>query len=400
MLIANNSPSKKMKSAEYIALSACTMTLTALGIDVMLPAFAEVRLHFGLDGDSTETAQIISLFFMGQVAQIIFGTLSDRFGRLPIMRIGFPLYIIGGIAAAFAPSMETMLAARFVAGMGASAVFMITVAGVRDRFVGNDMARIMSMVFTIFLFTPVLAPFLGMAILSVSSWRTVFLSAPLFGIVVFIWSFRLEESHPTDKRVPLRWQTFRNAAVMVLTNRRFLRYTTITTLLFTGLSSWVASSERIVSEIYGKPELFAWIFASIRLLMSLTTLMNVRLTTMFGARLTIKGLLISYTCAGVILLLLTAWQGDPPNITSFFILIALLLSINLAVEPNSSALALEPMGDMTGFASSVYGTTFFFVGATLGTIPSSLMVEGIYPLVISMLGIGVITTIIAFTDTD
>src|SRR5690606_33445884 len=114
--------------------------------------------------DSTETAQIISFFFMGQVAQIIFGTLSDRFGRLPIMRIGFPLYIIGGIAAAFALSMETMLAARFVAGMGASAVFMITVAGVRDRFVGNDMARIMSMVFTIFLFTPVLAPFLGMAI--------------------------------------------------------------------------------------------------------------------------------------------------------------------------------------------------------------------------------------------
>src|SRR5687768_13672627 len=178
----------KMRSAEFIALSACTMTLTALGIDIMLPAFAELREHFGLRPESTAPAQIISFFFMGQVVQIIFGALSDRFGRLPILRVGFPLYILGGIAAAFAPTLELMLAARFVAGIGASAVFMTTIAGVRDRFVGDQMARTMSLIFTIFLFTPVYAPFLGMAILSVSSWQMVFLTPPLFAVIVFLWS--------------------------------------------------------------------------------------------------------------------------------------------------------------------------------------------------------------------
>src|SRR5690606_4044329 len=118
----------------------------------------------------------------------IFGTLSDRFGRLPILRVGFPLYIIGGIIAAFAPNLELMLAARFVAGMGASALFMTTIASVRDRFVGDQMARIMSLIFTIFLFTPVLAPFIGSAILSVSSWQIVFLTPPLFAVVIFLWS--------------------------------------------------------------------------------------------------------------------------------------------------------------------------------------------------------------------
>src|ERR1044071_709024 len=108
----------KMKPAEFIALSACTMTLTALGIDIMLPAFAELRKSFGFNPDSTVTAKIISFFFMGQMAQLIFGTLSDRFGRLSILRVGFPLYIIGGIAAAFAPTLGIMLAARFVAGGG------------------------------------------------------------------------------------------------------------------------------------------------------------------------------------------------------------------------------------------------------------------------------------------
>src|SRR5688572_17554105 len=111
----------KMRPAEFISLSACTMMLTALGIDIMLPAFAELRVHLGLKPESTATAQIISFFFMGQIAQIIFGALSDRFGRLVILRVGFPLYIIAGIAAAYAPSLGLMLAARFVAGMGASA---------------------------------------------------------------------------------------------------------------------------------------------------------------------------------------------------------------------------------------------------------------------------------------
>jgi DHA1 family bicyclomycin/chloramphenicol resistance-like MFS transporter len=124
---------------------------------------------------------------MGQVAQIIFGIFSDRFGRLSILRIGFPLYIIGGIAAAFAPNIPLMLAARFIAGVGASAVFTTSIAGVRDRFVGDEMARVMSLVFTIFLFTPVLAPFLGIAVLSISSWQMVFLTPPFLAVLVLLW---------------------------------------------------------------------------------------------------------------------------------------------------------------------------------------------------------------------
>src|SRR4051812_4027379 len=145
----------KMKTAEFITLSACTMMLTALGIDIMLPVFGEIRKHFNLGENSNATAQIVVFFFLGQIAQIIFGVLSDRFGRLAILRIGFPLYIIAGIAATFAPGMNIMFAARFLAGVGASAVFMTTIAGVRDRFVGDHMARILSLIFTIFLSTPV-----------------------------------------------------------------------------------------------------------------------------------------------------------------------------------------------------------------------------------------------------
>lgn len=387
-----------MKPAEFIALSACTMMLTALGIDIMLPAFAELRGDLGLSPESTETSKIISFFFMGQVAQLIFGALSDRFGRLAVLHIGFPLYIISGIAATFAPDLSLMLAARFLAGMGASAVFMTTIAGVRDRFVGDQMARIMSLVFTIFLFTPVLAPFLGLAIISVSSWQMVFLTPPLFAVLVFFWSLRLEESLPPDQRSALNWSSIGNTIRKVISNGVFMRYTLVATLLFTALSSYVASSEHIIGEIYGEPQLFAWIFAGIGLLMSLCSLLNSRLSSKYGARRSIKGLLIVYCIISSLLLLFTFISGDPPDMLILFIGLALLLAVNLAVEPNSSALALEPMGNMAGMASAIYGTFFFFIGAALGAVISHFLVDGVFLLVFSFFMAGVISVMLVYSD--
>ncbi len=388
----------KMKQGEFIALSASSMTLTALGIDIMLPAFAELRTDFNLDSHSTETAKIISFFFLGQITQIIFGTLSDRFGRLPILRIGFPLYIIGGIAAAFAPSLSLMLVARFIAGIGASAVFMTTVAGVRDRFAGNKMARIMSLIFTIFLFTPVVAPFLGAAILHLFSWQMVFLTPPLFALIVFLWSLRLEESLPKRKRISLDFSSIGKSLGHVLRNRTFLRYTAIATLLFTALSSYVASSEHIIGELYGKPSLFPWIFGCMGLLMALSTFANSYISAKYGARRALKSLLLIYTLVAAGLVILTISFGNPPHMLLFFTAVTLMMSINLAVEPNSSALALEPLGNVAGIASSVYGTIFFSIGATLGSIISNLMRSSVSPLVISYLVIGISGLFLALND--
>ncbi|NML22903.1 multidrug effflux MFS transporter [Pseudoflavitalea sp. G-6-1-2] len=388
----------KMKPAEFIALSACTMALTALGIDIMLPAFAALRTEFGLSHESTETSKIISFFFMGQIAQLIFGILSDRYGRLAILRLGFPLYIVCGLIAAFAPNLEVMLAARFLAGVGASAVFMTTIASVRDRFVGNQMARIMSLIFTIFLFTPVLAPFAGAAILHVFSWKAVFLTPPLFAMIVFVWSLRLEESLPKEKRIPPDWKSISRTVKSVLSNRVFLRYTAITTMLFTALSSYVSSSEHIIGDIYKRPDLFVWVFAGGGLAASLCTLLNSKLSSRYGARVVIKWLLCFYSLASAALLINTIVFGDPPFMPVFFTAIALLLGLNLAVEPNSSALALEPLGNAAGIASSLYGTSFFFIGAGLGSLISHFLRSNILPLVLSFFVLGLIATFLAFTD--
>jgi DHA1 family bicyclomycin/chloramphenicol resistance-like MFS transporter len=282
--------------------------------------------------------------------------------------------------------------------MGASAVFMTTIAGVRDRFVGDEMARMMSLILTIFLFTPIYAPFLGMAILSAASWQMVFLTPPLFAVVVFLWSLRLEESLPREQRVSLNWIGIGQSIRNVISNRTFLRYTSVTTILFAALSSYVASSEYIVGEIYDRPELFAWIFAGIGLMMSLCALTNSRLSSRYGARVTLRWLLIIYTAVAGLLLCYTFIFGDPPNMLLFFIAVGIMMAINLAIEPNSSALAMEPMGNMAGMASAIYGTSFFFIGASLGSVISLLMVNGVFPLVASFFVIGLITLLLVFSD--
>jgi MFS transporter, DHA1 family, multidrug resistance protein len=385
-----------MKSREYVALTACSMVLTALGIDIMLPVFGALRVHFNLPPQSTATAQIVMFFFMGQMAQIIFGVMSDRFGRLAILRIGFPLYAIGGIAAAFATSLEWMCAMRFIAGVGASAVFMTSIAGVRDRYVGDEMAKIMSLIFTFFLFTPVFAPFLGWLILSVSNWQIVFLTPPVFAILIFIWSLRLEESLPADKRTVLDWKTIRQSLAQVLVDRSFVTYTLMTTLLFTSLSVYVSSSEHIVGEIYGKPQLFIWLFSGMGLIMSISSFYNSKIIARFGAVKSVRMLMVLYVAIAFVLLACTLIQGDPPSMVVFFIGITALMSVNIAIEPNSSALALQGMGDVAGLASSVYGTAFFLIGSILGSIISAMMEVSVMPLVISFFGLGLVSIFLVF----
>lgn len=374
---------KKVSRIEFIAMMACIELLTALSIDIMLPTFADIRVHFGLSSESTATARLVTFFFMGQFCQLIFGPLADKYGRIPVLRTGFLLFLVGCIGGAFAPDIIWLSAARFVMGMGSSAMFVSVLACVRDRFVGNEMAQTMSLILTIFLIAPVLAPLLGAAILSVSNWQVVFLTPAAFALVFFIWSLRLPESAPAEGRKTTDVFGLVKSFRAVFSNRQFMRYTAITTVLFAAFISYVGSSERIVGTLYGKPDLFVYIFGTIGFCMSVFTFINSRLVEKFGAKRTLRGLLFVYATGATILLVLTVSSQAPLPIFVLFGIIGLLQSINVAIEPNSSSLALEPMGDKAGMAASIYGTAYLVIGAFLGSIIDSLLVHSTTPLAVA-----------------
>lgn len=374
---------KSISRTEFIAMMACIELLTALSIDIMLPTFDAVRQAFHLGAESTATARLVTFFFMGQFSQLLFGPMADRYGRIPVLRIGFVFFISGCIATVLVPSMFWLLIARFFMGIGSAAMFVCVLACVRDRFAGDEMARTMSLIMTIFLIVPVLAPLLGAAILSITNWKVVFLTPALFAIVFALWSLRLPESVPVDGRKNASllavFQSFRE----VFSNKTFVRYVSITTILFAAFISYVGSSERIVGTLYHRPELFVYIFGAIGFCMSIFTFINSRLVRWFGAYQVLSVLLCVYVSLAVLLLVLTLNSETPINLFVLFTVVGLLQSINVAIEPNSSSLALEPMGNKAGMAASIYGTAYLVVGAFGGSLIDSLLVHSVVPLTIA-----------------
>ncbi|MBK6978468.1 MAG: Bcr/CflA family efflux MFS transporter [Cytophagaceae bacterium] len=383
-------------SREFIVFTSCSIVLTALGIDIMLPAFSEVRKHFGIVSETSQTANIITFFFMGQITQIFFGYLTDRLGRLPILRMGILLYILSGIAVVLSPSLTIIFFFRFTAGMGAAAVFMTSIACVRDRFSGDEMAKTMSFVMAIFLFTPVIAPALGAWILHFSTWKVVFLVPPIFAVLVFLWSFRMPESHPAERRSVAGFGETMQKIKSILKDGRFLNYVTIATIIFSILSSWVSSSERIIGEFYQSPGLFPLIFGSMGLLMAAFSYINSYLSRKLGAKKSLKLFLILYFIFSAIMVLGAISQDHQPSLLFFFIMIAFLMAFTTAADPNSSALALEHMGDKAGLAASVYGTIFFFVGSGIGAIISARLTDNITPLAISALIVSSVSLVLNY----
>ena len=192
-----------MGQREFIVLISMLMALTALAIDLMLPAFGAMRESFGLAEGSSAVAPVVTVFLLGLgVGQPLWGPLSDAVGRKRILWIGLLIYGVAAAGAALAPSLALLLAWRFLGGLGAGAVRVVALGTVRDRSRGEAMARIMSYVMAVFILVPVVAPALGSIILGVASWHATFWVLVACALATATWSLRLPESLPVELRIP------------------------------------------------------------------------------------------------------------------------------------------------------------------------------------------------------
>ncbi|MEX2421441.1 MAG: MFS transporter, partial [Actinomycetota bacterium] len=208
------------------------MALTALGIDLMLPLFPAMRGDLGLAPDSTAVAGLITAYFLGLASgQLVYGPLSDRFGRRPVLLAGFAIYGLGALAAALAPAMSWLLVARFVWGFGAAGPRVITMAIVRDTFEGEQMSRAMSTIMAIFILVPVIAPSIGAALGGVVGWRWLFALCMVAGTLVAVWSRRLPETLAAEHRLELRFGRLGQAARVVGGNRVTVGYALALTVM-------------------------------------------------------------------------------------------------------------------------------------------------------------------------
>jgi MFS transporter, DHA1 family, multidrug resistance protein len=310
---------------EFVALMACAMALAALSIDVVLPAFEEIRTDFGLPGDSNQTAAIVSIFFLGMaVAQIPFGLLADRLGRKRTLTIGLTVFVVGAVGSATASTIEGVLAFRFVWGLGAAAPRVVSLSVVRDIYQGDGMARVMSFIAGVFILVPVVAPGLGAILLRVTDWRFLFWLCAAAGVGIWLWMLRLPETLPPERRMErLRLGPVIKAARLVVTDRQAVGYTIGLTFVFGAFISYLGSSELIWETVYGRGDQFPIIFGALAAVIGLSMVSNAALVPRFGARRIIHGALFAYVVTAGIALVVALATGGTPNFWLFMVLLAL-----------------------------------------------------------------------------
>src|SRR5690606_10815188 len=167
---------------EFIALIAALMAVNALAIDVMLPALPYMGEALGISNEN-ERQFVVSAYMLGMgIAVLAFGPLTDRFGRRAPLLIGVGIYVVAAIVAAFAPNFTILLVLRFIQGMGAASVRVISQAVVRDRYSGREMAEVMSLTFMVFMAIPIIAPGIGQVLLLTGPWQSLFLFMGIFAL--------------------------------------------------------------------------------------------------------------------------------------------------------------------------------------------------------------------------
>jgi len=386
-----NSPASvsDLGNTQFIALLAFVMALGALGIDLMLPVFDEIRAHFGLAKEATDVAQIVTVYFLGMASgQVVYGPFADRFGRRPVLYAGLAIYTIAAVGSALAPTLPLMLAGRFLWGVGAAGPRVVGIAIVRDVYEGDAMARVMSFIMAVFVIVPILAPSVGALISAFGPWQLVFWFCAVYAVAVGSWSLRLSETLAVENRRQLRLRPILDAARQIFTTRRSLGYTFAMAFLFGGFTSYLASSELIVGGIYGRPALFPFIFGGAAMVMGSAMLFNARYVGRLGAVTIVRVAVRAYMALSMGLLLVTVVSGGKPPFWIAIVWVTAVLVMHSTMIPNVNTIALEPLGHVAGMASAVIGTMSLSGGALLGTLIDRNLSTTITPLVLGFVVYG------------
>jgi MFS transporter, DHA1 family, multidrug resistance protein len=378
---------------QTIALLAGLMALNALAIDAMIPALPDIGAELGVGTDNLRQLVVLAYFFGFGVGQIFWGPMADRFGRKPILASGVALYAAFGLLCAIAGSFELLIAGRIAMGASAAVTRVLVTAMVRDLFEGEEMARVMSLVFMVFMLVPMLAPNIGQLILLVADWRAIFFLLASYGAIIWLWSFlKLPETLHPEFRQALNageiWQNVKQAA----TDRLSLGYTLALTAVFGGLTAYIASIQQIVADVFDSGRLIGLVFAAVAAPMAIASWGNSRVVGRLGLRRTGHLGLMAFVIVTLVHALIAEFTAEP--LWLFMVMMALTFVTFAFTTSNFGTLAMSNMAPIAGTASSFQGVTGTIGGATIGTIIGQMFDGTQLPFLLGLAGCGTLALVL------
>jgi DHA1 family bicyclomycin/chloramphenicol resistance-like MFS transporter len=346
------------------------VAFTPLAVDMYLASLPTLAQRFAAAPGAVQLT--LAAFFVGlSIGQFFFGPIVDRFGRKPPLFVGGAVYVLASFGCAFAPSIEALIALRFVQALGGCVTMVVSRAVVRDLFQPREAARVLSMLMLVMGVAPILAPLLGGHLLIWFGWPSIFLVLGTYGAIILAVAWRwLPETRPAGT-APLSFASALRNYAAVLSDRRFLGYTLGAALPLGGMFAYVAGSPFVFIELYGfGPESYGLLFGANamgfigfsqanRWLLGRTTPSRI---------LAVVGLFIAFAGVLHVATALTGFGGIVGLVVSLFFCLTPLGII----MPNATAAAMAAHGERAGTAAAMMGILQFAAGGIAASTVGAL----------------------------
>ena len=360
-------------SPAFLIFLALMISVVAMTIDAVLPALDAISDELAFEG-ANDRQLIVMLVFVGMgLSQVVFGPLSDSIGRKRTAMLGWVVFIAGTVLAMVATTPAMMFAGRLLQGLGAGGPRIVAMAVVRDLYQGRPMARILSLVMTIFMLVPMLAPIIGQWVEAIGGWRAIFGLYLAMALVSGGWYLvGVPETLDPGRRRPLSPRPVIAAFAEVLSTRSTMFYTFSAALVFGAFVVYLATAQQVLEEGYHLGPLFPWAFGALAFAFALASFANSRLVMRFGMRRLSLIALVQMIAVSAVAVVLTraGGNGGVPPLWLFMALMSLIFFSVAVLFANFNALALEPLGHLAGTAASVVNTV-----AILGSLPVGYVIS-------------------------
>lgn len=362
--------------------------LSALGplsFDMYLPGLPAIRSD--LQVSAAQVQMTLSAFLIGlATGTLIYGPLSDRFGRKPVLLSGLCLYVITCFLCSVTDNIQVLILIRFLNAVGGASGMVIARVIIRDYFPPRETARLMSLMAMIMLVGPLISPTIGGQLLVYTGWRSIFVLLTLLGVAgLLLTLFVLKESHPPEKRTRLNLVTTLQAYGTILSDRRGLGYALCAAMAAGVVFTYITSSSFVFIGVYHiKPEHFGYLYAVIVAGLLVGNFINSRIvmrvsahriiSLALGTRLLAVTGLFSLVCFGLGELL---WL--------LVLLLVPAIGASSMIVPNITADLLHRFPRISGTASAALGAMTFGTGAIAGMLAGMLNDGTALPMVQNML---------------
>jgi DHA1 family bicyclomycin/chloramphenicol resistance-like MFS transporter len=370
------------------------MSIVALSIDALLPALPEIGSSLGVV-DVKDNQLMITMIFLGLgFGQLIFGPLSDSFGRKPMVYFGFSVFVIASIICVNTESLEVMIFGRILQGVGLSSPRTIAIAMTRDTYSGDFMAKILSIIVMFFILVPIIAPTFGQLLLDFFDWKAIFNANLIIGLLIVLWFWKRQpETLAPKNRIKFRPAIFITGTKEFLKHKDAIAFTLVSGFITGSFMVYLSTSQQIYQDQYQLGELFPYLFGSTAFSVGFATFTNSRLVIRFGSFNIAFYATVAYAAVSLLYVALFHTGVNP----SVHVLVAFFLLQFFAVGflfGNLRSLAMEPLGHIAGIGAAINGFVSTVMAVPIARYIGSFVETSVLPLFIGFSIFGVLSLLV------